>query len=299
MSSFNTWILLAAALIAPEGTFIDRSPKWQTVHADQESLLSTISSLRDSLSDFGHTELQVWALNDHNALNTHAQQNNIPITFKPFADGEFGTLAILNLQLVWAQKPTKTTCEFTNVANESSTKAKALAFNRGALIYASSTHEQPIIKIKTNSGDIACFTVADDQKIDKFFLTQKITQIRTTMCNTPLQRNCIPPYIPHSVTVVIPQFSYDGPVDIAWLNGLTCTNKQTKEYAITQAVEHLKIHVNENGCSVKAGAGLNFMPISSSQRTLTIDKPFYFWLERENVPLPLMEAYIDIDTITQ
>ena len=280
------WILLASALMAPEGTFIDQGTKWKATNTDQKALVKKLHMLKHELPKFSQDELQAWASDDHTVLNEIARKHTIPITFDPFTEGKFGTLSLLHLNLEWVTKPTKTTTKFMNSDGEA-VAVDALLFSQDFKLFTSSCYPHSIVKIKTKSGDYVCMTLAD-KKADSFNLSKKIKRIR--------RRLAVPKKSSYSA-VIMPQLSYDGFVDISWMNGLRCKTKQRKKYSIEKAVEYLKLRCDQEGCSVKAGVGLEFVPISSNANPLIMNKPFYFWLERPGYTCPLVEAYIDLDAL--
>lgn len=282
MSFINLWALLASALLAPEGAFIENHCKWKSMNASQKMLIRKLDTVRDELPQYSDDELQAWASTDHELLNEIAQQHNIPFTFASFAPGQFGSLSILHLRLAWLHKPAVTTIAFEGIY-----PVNALLFNHDAKMYKSPKHRYPIVKIETNSGDCICMTVANKVITDAATLSKTIKKISNTLVES--NEDCC--------AVIMPKLSFDGFVDISWLEGLRTLSKENMRYRISSAVEYLKLTCDQEGCSVDAGAGIVFDAISCHAQPLVFDKPFYFWIEREGVSIPLLEAYIDREVL--
>lgn len=284
MSYFNTWLLLASALISPEGQFLKHG-KWKPYNAEQKYIIKNLTTFRSDLQKYTSTEMEALSSKDHEALNTMAHMHNIPLMFKPFGPGEFGSLAVLDVALNWPHKTEATETLFSSSECKKSVPVKALQFIEDFEVYHVRKYTHPIVKIKTKSGDTVWVTLADAHVSHKA-LSKKIQKLR----------KCIPSATRKNYdSFVMPYIAYEGMIDISWMKKLTYVSKH-EPYAVADAVEYLKLFCDPEGCSVKAGAGLQFELINTS-KTITINKPFYFWIERPGTKFPLVEAYIDIDSL--
>lgn len=285
MSYFNIWFLLFSSLLTPEKLFINGIGQWSYINKEQKTLLKNFSKYSSELSNIRGHELQVWASKNHDELNRIAQQYQVPIVFQPIKAGKFATLSIFNVDLAWINKPVKTQFEF--FADKKIVSSKGLEFNQNFKLYTSKTHPYPIVKIETHTGDYVCLSIAGDMKpLDQFALSKKIRNIKNHI--VPSKEVC--------KLVVIPHITYRGFIDTSWLRGICYKNKHHR-YTVQDAIEYLKLSCDDTGCSVKAGLAIEFCPISVGMAPLTINRPFYFWIERPGLKCPLIEAYIDIDSI--
>lgn len=283
MSYFNTWLLLASALISPDGQFLNGG-KWKPQNVPQKFLIKNIAPLKYDMP-FYFNELNALSSADHKELNALAQEYNIPLTFQPFGPKEFGSLAVLDIALNWPHKAKSTEILFPASGQKRSTSVKALQFTQDIEVYQLKNYQSPLVKIKTDSGDMVYVTIADEELRHKA-LSKKINKLRKDMKSAKKM---------HCNAFIMPQIEYEGFLDISWMIGLTYASKHN-QYSIKDAIEYLKLTCDPEGCTVKAGAGLQFYPISTSN-TVTINKPFYFWIERPGTKFPLVESYIDIDSL--
>lgn len=290
--TINTWLLIAAAVINPQSTFLSHDTTWTSVNDQQCHFLHMIDKLKQDGSLLKEKELQCWISQDHAKLNQIAKEHDIPVTFDSFLSHEFGSLAILNLNLSWLNRPQETSYQFKKVQN----KIKGLSFSQDFEVVYSSAYGNPLVKIKTQSGDILYLTIADRnyRKKDSFALSQQIKKIRKNIQKKSKTKK-------QYGSVMIPQFAYQGMLDATWLTGMTCceSNKSDNCYIISNPVYHVKMQCNVNGCSVKAGVGLTYIPISSEQETIIIDRPFYFWVERPGCHYPIIEGAMNENFVEQ
>lgn len=283
MSFFNTWLVMASALMAPEKTFLDRKPQWHPVNQQQEYFVHRFKSIRREVPKFSKKMLQALASTDHMVLNQYAAEHNIPINFQPFDAGEFGTLAVMNVQLAWHKKPLKTSMHFAGTTDVQ--EVKALEFGN-TKVYTTPGYEHPIVKIKTKSGDYVCMTIADEVcEADQ--LATKINDIRRSLAHKKRSKQ---------ETVIAPEISYEGFIDVSWLKGLYTHTSHGSMFA-NDMQEYLQLSCNVDGCSVKAGLGIHFVPLSVAPKAYIINQPFYFWVERKGFETTIVEGYIDQDCL--
>jgi hypothetical protein len=91
---------------------------------------------------------------------------------------------------------------------------------------------------------------------------------------------------------IFPMVDLNHSGEIDWLLGLAKSG-----YMITQALYQTKFQMNEKGAIAQSAVALVFERGSHQVRykpTFKIDKPFYLWIMRNGVSVPLFAAYIDM-----
>jgi hypothetical protein len=287
MTTINAWLLIASAMLNPQSTFFSQNALWVPANDQQCRFLQMIDDLEQDCSLLNGNELQSWVSRDHIKLNQIAEEHGIPIAFESFPSNEFGCLAILNLNMSWLRQPMEILYQFKKVHN----KVKGLSFAQDFEVVYSSVHNNPLVKIKTQSGDILYLTVASrNHKNDCFALSQHIERIRNNIQERSKAKK------QHYDCVIIPQFVYQDTLDASWLIGMECCEpNKSNSYVISSPAYTVKMQCDVNGCRVKAGVGLTYIPISTEQKTLMIDRPFYFWVERHGSRYPLIEGTMNGD----
>ena len=287
MTIINTWLLIASAVLNPQSTFFSQDVLLVPANDQQCRFLQMIDDLEQDCSLLNRNELQSWVSRDHIKLNQIAKAHDIPINFGSFLPNEFGSLSILNLNMSWLHQPNETIYQFKKMHN----KVKGLSFTQDFEVVYSSAHNNPVVKIKTQSGDILYLTIADRnyQKKDFFALSQHIEKIRNNIRERSKTKK-------HYDCVIIPQFVYQDMLDATWLVGMECCElDKSNSYVINNPAHYVKMQCDVHGCCVKAGVGLTYIPISTEQKTFMIDRPFYFWVERPGSHYPLIEGVMNSD----
>lgn len=90
--------------------------------------------------------------------------------------------------------------------------------------------------------------------------------------------------------VLFPMVDLDQAVDISWLIGM-----RYGEWKIAEALQQTKFQMDEKGAVVKSAVALGgeSCAINAPPR-FKIDRPFYIWIERPGIDMPLFAGYIDI-----
>ena len=63
--------------------------------------------------------------------------------------------------------------------------------------------------------------------------------------------------------------------------------------SISQALQQTKFKMNQFGARVKSAVAIAVSRAMSREVGLDIDQPFYLWIERDGVTVPVMYAYLD------
>ncbi|MDR3647372.1 MAG: serpin family protein [Candidatus Babeliales bacterium] len=279
--SFSMTILpIIAALLAPEGKFMNRKMQWNAVNKQQEFFLNKYFSKKDELTNFTEKEIRAWASQDHNELNKLARDNGFDIQLQPFKPYEFGSLAIFDVMVKWLQKGISTRLTY----QDKSYKAVKLEdSNFNVYKFAKGIHDQPIVEIKTQSKDKVYMTIADKELKD-FELLDKISSLRDQIANKNYR-------LKSYTDVIFPCIDLNHEVDISWLIAMYSNgNKIT----ISQALQQTKLKMDETGARVESAVMLGMCrSCYRLEKQLIIDKPFYIWIERENCSIPVFAGYIE------
>lgn len=144
-------------------------------------------------------------------------------------------------------------------------------------------HEHPIVQIRTKSGDVVNMTVSDGSPGDGFALMRSIATLRAAM---------EPDYTRNSA-VVFPMIDLNQQVSLDWLLGMVAVRADGSEDHISQALQQNKLRMNEVGARAQSAATIAVTRgISVPSPDVVIDRPFYFWIERQGLERPLFSAYI-------
>jgi hypothetical protein len=97
--------------------------------------------------------------------------------------------------------------------------------------------------------------------------------------------------------LILPMISFEEIVDVSWLVGLNTTEDLGLDYAVMQAVQKNRLKMNEFGVRAQSAVGMAFMTCCIKPAvSLTVDSPFFMWLERPGLRKPLFVAWLDYDS---
>jgi len=87
-----------------------------------------------------------------------------------------------------------------------------------------------------------------------------------------------------------PTVDYDEKTDMSWIKGLSYGG-----HAVGQALRQTKIAMDRYGIRVKDAVAMG-MALGGSMSIypdLVIGDPFFLWIERPGMPVPILYAYMD------
>lgn len=277
---------IVAALVKTED-ILGKDRKWNVVNDVQAHFLEQFFSKREELRGFSEKELRSWASWVAAELNEILEKEGFDIRLQDFAPNEFGVVSILDVLVEWLVEGEKTRL-YIDDANYPAVKMEPEAEVEGGFktifeVYTSSQHPYPVAMLHTKSGDRLYMTIADRPYQD-FKLISRIDEIRND-----LQRDQYYDWL------MFPMVDLNHEVDISWLKNMQTTVEGSGEEAIiSDALQQTKFKMNELGARVKSAVAIK-VTITSVRREmgLIIDKPFFLWIEREGMLIPVMYAHID------
>lgn len=273
-SSIVLWPIIKALCMASQ--FIGLDPAgWQSVNQKQQNFLENHFIKRDEVSAFADKELQAWASNDYEYLNAILKNEGFGIQLSPFDKDSFGVVSILDVNFQWLHKGDETTIVYKN------TSYPAVRMDSGFKVFSAENYTQPIVCLETKSNDKVWMTIADhDTPLQDFELLQWIESV---------QKNRVQSKKDYDI-VKFPMVDLDQEVNVTWLVDMTLPG-----WFIAEALQQTKFKMNNVGAHVKSGFAMSMCRSSGREpipRVLTIDQPFYLWIERSGVTVPVFAGYI-------
>jgi len=250
--------------------FLCRAVQWDAVSDEQTQFLELFL---EHIKDVDSLDcLERKADVDVEPINKWLQERGFSIQLNPVADG-FAVASILDVLVKWLNEAQKVSIhsdkgEFPGVK----LKEGVAAYRQPEL------HPHPVVKIRTQSDDIVCITIADTMPDDPFALNWKVEQLRN------VQR-------PFGVEgVMFPMVNYDRMVDISWIEGMKIKPGDGDDgFYISQALQQTKFKMNEIGARAQSAVAMTFRccAVAAPNPWVVIDRPFVLWIERPGVQMPL------------
>lgn len=287
MSHTTVFAPIVGAIVGSED-ILGPDRRWVPTNAEQLQFKTEIMKMRDELPRFSKEELRHWANKNHEVLNAISRKEGFSIQLKPFGPDEFGVISILDVLVEWLIKGSAGTKilrggkEYAAVSMDR-TGTVGGQYHELFEVYVSENHTEPVVMLATKSGDRVFMTVAYTPA-EGFVLSGRIDNIRKGLQKTSGYE-----------ALRFPMVDLNQQVDISWLIYMNTTDAQGRPWFISQALQQTKFKMNEVGARVKSEVAIGLMRYAAPRapRTLIIDRPFYLWMERDGVTIPIMYSYID------
>ena len=143
-----------------------------------------------------------------------------------------------------------------------------------------------IIALAAVNNDTVFMTLAD-ASLEALGL---IERIQSTLSASPYED------VTHEYSgILFPMVTMNHRVDINWVTNLQFGTEKHLFYRLAKAVQITRFTMNEKGARAESGVALDIWPKCAHEPKplYSINAPFYLWIERPGMTLPLFAAYID------
>lgn len=264
---------------------------WGAQNPLQSQFLAQFFSERGALKCFTSDELRAWTDTVAENLNSILAKEGFNIRLDEFGEGEFGVVSVLDILVEWVKEGAQGTLRsldgksypaacFGEPVRHLDGGKSVLVYEAFALDGASS--DVALVRMHTKSGDTVSLIRADAEE-EGFALIQKIDSLRGRSL-----REIYPD------TLTFPMLRYDAQKTLDWLVGMGTSARDSRTYVISQALQQTKFKMNHLGARLKDAVALSMRCTSFRKRIhLIFDQPFYLWIERPGLPVPILYAYFD------
>ena len=226
-------------------------------------------------------EIELEVASEAGKINSFLEKKGFSIRVQPFPPYTIGFASILDLIVEWLQLGEKVKIQAKNEGVYDGVRIK----KDGASFFESIVNEyrHTIACLKTKSGDLVFITVLKEplEGLDLMEMAEALSNDKDIL--------------PGAYEAVrFPMVDLDIINDIGWLRGMSTNNMTNIPADITQAIQQIKIKINEKGARFQSATAIavTLMAISIPRPDLIIREPFLLWVERHNLEKPLMAAFI-------
>ncbi|MFC1623036.1 hypothetical protein ACFL2R_01355 [Patescibacteria group bacterium] len=238
--------------------------------------ISQILPYINGVEKFSKKELRAWVSNSAEEINEILKKEGFDIRLHDLRPGETAFLSILQILLKWITPGTECVIRRPGDLKE----YPGVFLRKGFQVLASSNHADSIICIQSKNGDQVFMTIADEELKD-FKLFKKIEMLDIGIELAELT---------NISSVKFPMIDLDQQPDISWLQG----TYHHQEGVIAQAKQQTKFKMNEKGALLESAVAITTMKCClHNKKEITINQPFYLWIKRPGVSLPIFCAYMD------
>lgn len=310
MSSTVCLAPILAALMASQ-SFVERDDYyWETKNSNQEILFNNFWPLRSELDHILPEEVKSRASNNVDDVNGFLKKNNFDIQLDKIKDPidkiedpkSFYVASILDVLLTWKEKGTQSSIYDTE-SNKSysavemqksgqwtifSPKSCLADKNKDPWCLFDLKIDDKILEITAKNGDKVYMKIAE-KPLDGFELMSNVLELQDSLRGLTVDVDYD--------KVLFPIVDINQLVDISWLEKLELRFTGTENfYKIAQALQQTQLKIDENGAVVKSAVAFSyegFGALGDIPISFVINKPFYLWVMRPGMTLPLIAAYVD------
>jgi hypothetical protein len=252
---------------------------WKSKNDEQDNFLK---NFLEACRNDNVNQIELKVSDKAEIINSFLEKKGFSIRLQPFPLYTFGFASILDLLVEWVNIGKKVKIEGKN-----GVKFDGVRIDKDGVIFYKSDlfNDLAIAAVQTKSGDIVYLTVIKEpiKGIDLINIADDISKDMNVLLG-------------RYDGVRFPMVNLDIINDIDWLKGLSTTKETNNIPAeITQAIQQIKIKMNEKGARFKSGTAmavtLSAVRIDIRQ-DLIIKEPFLLWVERKGLKKPLMAAFI-------
>jgi len=144
--------------------------------------------------------------------------------------------------------------------------------------------DEKVVCLTAKTGE-RLFMVMGEPPQDELQLMKNVRQLSASLH----------PEIKAVSRLLFPKIALDRNEDISWLCGLSTLDADGGENVIAQALQQTKFKLDHLGAHVESTAAMEVSRGFNMSPSIIIHRPFYVWLERDGLNLPLFAAYLDTD----
>lgn len=277
MSKASEIYTITAALKRAEET-MNLKKDWKPENEIQRRFLKNFLRVcrKDSVD-----EIEFEVSDNAEKINTFLQMKGFSIRLQPFPPNTLGFASILDLIVEWLFLGEKIKIDAKNGGKYDGVRIK----KESVFFFESTVHgyRHVVAGILTKSSDMVFMTVPKEpfEGLDLLEMVDTIAKNIGTLPNV-------------YDGVRFPMVDLDITNDIGWLKGMSTTNVRDTPAEVTQAVQQIKIKMNEKGARFQSATaiGVTLKCINIPKEDLIIREPFIVWVERHDIEKPLMAAFI-------
>ena len=252
---------------------------WQPKNETQRRFLKNFLQL---CRKYNIEEIELQVSDDAEKINAFLEKKGFSIRLQPFPPNTLGFASILDLIVEWLYPGEKIKIDAKNGEKYEGVRIK----KEGVSFFESRVHgyRNIIVRIRTKSDDMVFITIPNEplRGLDLIEMADTISKHKDILLDT-------------YDGVRFPMVDLNITNDIGWLKGMSTTTKTIEIPAnIIQAVQQIKIKMNEKGARFQSATAMavTLKCISIPKQDLIIREPFLVWVERPNLKIPLMAAFI-------
>lgn len=233
-------------------------------------------------------EIELEVSSEAEKINSFLEKKGFSIRLHPFPPNTLGFASILDIIVEWLYLGEKVKIDAKKGGMYDGVRIK----KEGVTFFESTLqgYTHTIACIRTKSGDMIFITVPKEP-LEGLDLIEMADTLSKNMDIGNRRRQMPPAYD----GIRFPMVDLNITNDIGWLKDMSTTVKTTNVPAeITQAIQQIKIKINEKGARFQSATAIvvTLKSVNIPIHDLIIREPFLIWVKRRNLEKPLMAAFV-------
>ncbi|KAI9021280.1 hypothetical protein DFJ74DRAFT_120331 [Hyaloraphidium curvatum] len=284
LSSATSTILPVLGCLRAAEEWLGRPQNWSAVTDTQRAFLARYRTRLVDVDAMG-SQLERQAAARAAEVNAWLASKGWPdVKLDETGPGGFAVASVMDVLVEWTKAGLKTSIR----ANENSFPGVQQA--NGVEAFQAEGHPHPVVKLTTKSKDVVYMSVAGD-------LAEKAAGGHLGMPDALDSIKALPRKSMAVSGVIFPCITYSGGENLDFLVGLR-TSPDADHYEVSQAVQKTKFRMNEIGARAQSAAamGMKRSRPAITKPWITIDRPFFCWIERDGVGVPIFAGFFAEDS---
>lgn len=258
--------------------FLGKDREWRGVTEKQRAFLEMVAKAMGDADTI--KELSKIASRSCADVNAWLKEKGFNIQLDELDGPYFCVASVLDVSVDW-KIPGKETLVGTKDGNY--VGAKMEHFD----VFTAPTTNEKVVCLVAKTGE-RLFLVMGEPPQDELQLMKHVRQLSASLR----------PDRERYSNLFFPKVALDRNEDISWLCGLSTLDEHKGENIIAQALQQTKFRLDHLGAHVESAAAMAVKRVFDTNPSIIINRPFYVWLERDGLSLPLFAAYLDTDVWT-
>jgi hypothetical protein len=273
MQSEVLGVTTIAACLKKAEDFLGPNRMYRGVNPEQKRFLTVYKTIYGSLE--GMKDLSSEASRDYQVINAFLESNGLDIRLEEFDESSFGVASVLDLMVDWRIPGERVKMKAADGNTYDSVKITH------ATLYKVPGEKEQVVRLDTKSDDVVYLMMTEPLKgLDIYERAHDLSAKKR----------------PHtSMEVRFPMVDLDIKPDISWILEMNTDDISGQYTYVSQAVQQVKLKVNELGAHLKEGTAMAMRCLGVSDR-YTVDRPFLIWFEKPGLSYPLFAGFIGTDS---
>lgn len=279
--SFTVVLLpILSVLSIAHNNYLKPGQMWWTINEEQQFFTDTYWPFAHQLSKLTEKELSSIISPEIDEVNRFLKDKGFDIQLDPFENSDPGNCAIasvLDVLLKWKVPGTE---HILTVENEQY-PAVFMPTNESCMVGTYKNQEVAVIEAENNDTVYLMKAPLGQPVLKDFALIEYLKNISKKNLARDFYED-----------MLFPMVDINEQLQLNWLLDLRFPIDDSREYRISQALQQTKFQMNEQGTAVQSAVVISIVR-TCVPRHFIIDEPFYIWIKRDGIDIPVFAAYVD------